>query len=140
MDYSEFLKSLRDPLYEVKGKIPQCPPGYRWDTKSMRCLPKTDKDKVSDQNPPDASPQNMAAFNVWGATGLNGDGYAIEEETMYQETESEKRKREEKEANHKKDDDRMRYGKSGKPPEDELIPGEVRKFNKETGKWESNKR
>ena len=32
----------------------------------------------------------------------------------------------------------MKYGKDGKPKE-KLRPGEVRKFNKLTGKWESNK-
>ena len=32
----------------------------------------------------------------------------------------------------------MKYGKEGKPSS--LRPGEVKKFNKATGKWESNKK
>ena len=51
-----------------------------------------------------------------------------------------------KEREHKERDARMKYGKSykkftsdAKAARDRLRPGEVRKFNKETGKWESNK-
>ena len=51
-----------------------------------------------------------------------------------------------KEREHKERDARMKYGKSykkftsdAKSAKDRLRPGEVRKFNKETGKWESNK-
>lgn len=143
MNFSEFLESLPDPLYEVKGEIPKCPPGYKWDTKTLRCLPKTEKDKITPNNNVDSSPENMPAFGVWGATGVDGDGYAMAEENkpVYtQKTEKEEAKEKETERKHKEQDDKMRYGKSGKPPEDELLPGEVKKFNKSTGKWESNKR
>ena len=51
-----------------------------------------------------------------------------------------------KEKEYKERDARMKYGKSYKKftsdansARDRLRPGEVRKFNKETGKWESNK-
>lgn len=51
-----------------------------------------------------------------------------------------------KDKEYKKRDARMKYGKSYKKftsdansAKDRLRPGEVRKFNKETGKWESNK-
>lgn len=51
-----------------------------------------------------------------------------------------------REKEHKERDARMKYGKSykkftsdAKDAKDRLRPGEVRKFNKETGKWESNK-
>ena len=75
----------------------------------------------------------MGGYNVWGATGLNGDGYAlaVEEGVDYE-------KRDKKEAEFKKADERMKYGRDGKPKE-KLRRGEVRKFNKLTGKWESNK-
>jgi len=49
-------------------------------------------------------------------------------------------------AKHKEQDARMKYGKSykefmskAKESKDKLRPGEVKKYNKETGKWESNK-
>lgn len=52
----------------------------------------------------------------------------------------------EREREHKERDARMKYGKSfkqftsdTKSARDRLRPGEVKKFNKETGKWESNK-
>ena len=41
-----------------------------------------------------------------------------------------------------KSDKRMKFGKfyaQAKDARDRLRPGEVRKFNKQTGKWESNK-
>ena len=82
MDFSEFLESEVQPLYQVEGKLPECPPGYKWDKKTMRCLPKTDKDKIDgteNYNNKDMKPGNGPAYNVWGATGLNGDGYALEE-------------------------------------------------------------
>ena len=51
-----------------------------------------------------------------------------------------------KEKAHKERDARMKYGKRWKEfssdankAKSRLKPGEVRKFNKETGKWESNK-
>ncbi len=51
-----------------------------------------------------------------------------------------------KDKEYKKRDARMKYGKSYKKftsdansAKSRLRPGEVKKFNKETGKWESNK-
>ena len=41
-----------------------------------------------------------------------------------------------------KADQRMKFGKfmdKAKDAKDRLRPGEVKKYNKETGKWESNK-
>jgi septal ring factor EnvC (AmiA/AmiB activator) len=40
MDFTDFLNQT-DPLYEVKGEMPKCPPGYKWNPKTMRCEPKT---------------------------------------------------------------------------------------------------
>ena len=80
MNFSEYCESLRDPLYQVEGKTPMCPPGYRFDKKKMDCVPKTRKDKVTGklENNKDLKPGNTS-FNVWGKTGVNGDGYAWED-------------------------------------------------------------
>ena len=81
MNYSEYLQYLedtQDPLYAVEGKVPQCPPGYMWSRERKDCIPKTDRDKISGKlKDNDNRPQ--AQYNVWGRTGLNGDGYAYEE-------------------------------------------------------------
>ena len=82
MNYTEFLENsaaATGPLYKVEGKLPQCPPGYVWSRQRKDCIPKTDKDKISGklQDNKDEKPQNQ--YNVWGRTGLNGDGYAYEE-------------------------------------------------------------
>lgn len=82
MNFSEFLDNEVQPLYQVEGKLPECPPGYKWDKKSMRCLPKTEADKIDAKGTysnKDLQPGNGPSYNVWGATGLNGDGYALEE-------------------------------------------------------------
>lgn len=100
-----------------------------------------DKNVVGQQHP----------FNVIGQTGLNGDGYAYEEdiaanmnaemnEKMYHKTDRERKQDQDAALIHKADDDRMRYGKKGKPPESEsLRPGEVRHWDKVNKKWVSNK-
>ena len=56
------------------------------------------------------------------------------------------RKMVDQEKKHKERDARMKYGKSykkftsdAKTATDRLRPGEVKKYNKTTGKWESNK-
>ena len=79
MNYSEWLDSLTDPLYEANGdKV--CPPGYRYDKKTLRCVPRTKKDDVSaDSGKKNSEPINMPSFGVIGHTGLNGDGYALGE-------------------------------------------------------------
>lgn len=85
MNYSEYCKFISEtesPLYQVEGEIPRCPPGYIFDKKKMDCVPKTEKDKIngklSDSDKKDSKPGNTS-FNVWGRTGVNGDGYAWEE-------------------------------------------------------------
>ena len=81
MNYSEYLQYLedrKDPLYAVEGKIPQCPPGYVWSKKRKDCIPKTEKDKLSGRLN-DKDNNGGASYNVWGRTGLNGDGYAYED-------------------------------------------------------------
>ena len=78
MDYTEWLESLKDPLYEVNDQ-PACPKGYKWDKKTMRCVPRSEKDDVTNRNNKDSKPENMSGFNIIGATGVNGDGYAYEE-------------------------------------------------------------
>lgn len=78
MNYTEYLESLCDPLYEVKGNLPKCPPGYRYSREQKQCVPKTDKDDVrlNGQSSKDSRPGNAPSYNVWGRTGVNGDGYA----------------------------------------------------------------
>jgi hypothetical protein len=75
MNFTEFVESLQEPLYEVKDKEPKCPPGFIWDKDAKACVPdaKTRKGNPGDPPPP------MAEFGIWGATGLNGDGYALAE-------------------------------------------------------------
>ena len=81
-EYCKFISETEDPLYQAEGDIPRCPPGYIFDKKKMDCVPKTKKDsikgKLSDSDKKDLKPGNTS-FNVWGRTGLNGDGYAWED-------------------------------------------------------------
>ena len=92
--------------------------------------------------------------NCDGVDGLDmdGDGYAWEEdiganmnaemnERVYHKTDKERQRDDETALIHKAQDDRMRYGKTGKPHTEEkpLRPGEVRKWDKENKKWVSNK-
>ena len=162
MNFSEFNESLQSPLFEKKGENPECPEGYKWNNKMGKCEPKV-KAKTG-ENPGDKHRSLIGNFGVWGATGINGDGYALEDNgeagsdaieaagsAMSEQTVTEmhnewlkdhkyqKRLADEDKRN-KEQDLRMRYGKKGKEPYDKpLKPGEVRKFNKATGKWESNK-
>ena len=80
MNFTEYLEAIEgvEPTYQVEGELPKCPPGYRYDPKGKRCVPKTDADKVS-KDSKEMSPANGASYKVWGRTGLNGDGYAREE-------------------------------------------------------------
>lgn len=135
MNFSEFLEAVEQPAYKVKGKGDVCPKGHRLDPKTGTCMP---IGPVQNSQNPDMKELNPPAsgYNVWGATGLNGDGYALEEKL----TDLTKFMRyDENEKEFKKVDDRMKYGRDGKPS-DELGKGEVKKFNKRTGKWESNKK
>ena len=82
MDFTDFVSSEVEPIYEVEGKLPKCPPHYKWDKKTMRCLPEKEEDKIDgtgNYNNKNMQPGNGPSYNVWGATGLNGDGYALEE-------------------------------------------------------------
>jgi len=136
MDFSTFLKSAVPPLYEAEGKEPKCPKGFKYDKASKCCMPHTPKGEES-SNPGQQEPTYSPSYDVWGATGIDGDGWAIGIREGYSETPKERKKREEKEEEHRQIDLRMKHGKAMKPSS--LMPGEVRKFNKETGKWESNK-
>ena len=82
MNFTDFLDSVVEPLYEAEGEIPKCPPGYKFDKNMMMCVPKTAKDKVGNsqkEGDKDLKPGNTAGYNVIGASGYNGDGYAFEE-------------------------------------------------------------
>ena len=80
MNFTEFCKSLKDPLYEVLGKdnvMPKCPVGYKWNNMTMRCEPKTPQDSVGGpKNGKMPSAQNY--YNVIGSSGYDG-GWAFEE-------------------------------------------------------------
>lgn len=163
MDFTDFTQSLKDPLFEKKGEQPQCPEGYKWNKKMGKCEPKVKTPKG--ENPGDKYNSRLNGdFNIWGATGLNGDGYALEDDgipstdavtaagmAMSEETFTEmksdwlsdhkyQKKLADEEQHNREQDNRMKYGKKGAPQDETpLKKGEVRKFNKETGKWESNK-
>lgn len=81
-EYCQFISETEDPLYQIEGELPRCPPGYIYDRKRMDCVPKTQRDKVTgrlkDTDKKDLKPGNTS-FNVWGRTGINGDGYAWED-------------------------------------------------------------
>ena len=82
MNFSEYCQSVTKPLYEADG-VPHCPPGYRFDAKQMMCVPKTEKDNVTNQkgtsDKKDMSPENMPGFNTIGSHGQNGSPHAYEE-------------------------------------------------------------
>lgn len=138
MNFSEWLDSLVDPLYEADG-IPQCPPGYKFNKKTMRCEPKTEKDDVSGNKNKDSSPENGPGFNVIGSHGQNGQPYAYEEPATTNEMHinpGDQERWDEQEKENKKKDNRMKYGKAGRPSS--LGPGEVRKPDGHGG-FKSNK-
>ena len=77
MNFSEFLDSFEEPLYEVKGMKTVCPEGTKYDAKTNTCVPVTQK---SSENPNQKEIRPaVGGYHVWGATGLNGDGYALED-------------------------------------------------------------
>ena len=79
-EYMEYLEQQKNRLtYNVEAKLPQCPPGYIWSRKRKDCIPKTEKDKVSGRLNDRDNHNSGATYNVWGRTGLNGDGYAYED-------------------------------------------------------------
>ena len=144
MNFSEYLDSTVFPLYEKEGEVPKCPPGYRFDKEMKMCVPKSAKDAVGDRQKygdKDLRPGNGAGYNTWGSSGYDGSGYAWEEKPtgndLYNEMTNDYDKYDEDDKEFKKKDARMKYGKMEK--KSSLKPGEVRKFNKETGEYESNK-
>ena len=151
MDFSKFCESMEDPIKEEAGKKPTCRDGYVYDKMLKKCIPAANAATTNkagrDQK---AIPDPIEGWNTIGATGLNGDGYAfetdastpesVEEAVLYHKTDKDERKMQAQERKHREDDNRMRYGKSGKPPSDELRPGEVRRWDKVQQKWVSNKK
>ena len=80
-EYCEHIKQTKDPLYQVEGDVPRCPPGYIFNKEKMDCVPKSKKDDIKGKlgdDKKDLKPGNTS-FNVWGKTGVNGDGYAWED-------------------------------------------------------------
>ena len=78
MNFTDYCDSLVEPIFEVKGALPKCPPGYKYSPQQKQCVPKTDKDDVRKDKggSKDSNPSNGPGYNVWGRTGVNGDGYA----------------------------------------------------------------
>ncbi len=58
----------------------KCPPGYKYDTSQMMCVPIKSKDSVGTRSDKDSSPRNGPGYNVWGNSGYSGAGYAWESE------------------------------------------------------------
>lgn len=148
LNFSEWKDSLKEPEYQVEGKDPKCPDGHKWDKKLQTCVP----DTKNRENPGDKQlPDTLQAYNVWGASGVDGDGVAIAygdtepgpgvNESVYQKTNKDLRKQEEADKRHKEQDDRMRYGKKGKEYHEKtaLRPGEVKHWDKDQNRWVSNK-
>ena len=81
MNFTQWCESCVEPIFEVKGSLPKCPPGYRYSREQKQCVPKTEKDDVRQNKggSKDSNPSNSPNFNVWGRTGVNGDGYAYAE-------------------------------------------------------------
>lgn len=157
MDFSQFCDSLEDPLYIEEEKV-KCKSGYKYDEKLKKCVPTANTKQTRTQNVGDKSiPDPLMGWDTWGASGIDGDGYAlaVEEEVDHVKqsvptvdkmsyTEKYDPKHQEQldkqDVEHKKQDDRMRYGKTGKSSEEKpLRPGEVRKWDKVSKKWVSNK-
>ena len=141
MNFSEFLGNLSDPQYQVEGKAPKCPGGHRWDKKLGKCVP--DDRKNRGENPGDKSlPDSIEPYNVWGASGMNGDGYALEEGSvseMWNPLEDEKYQKQlaDNDAWNKARKKRMQEGKP-KNKKVELRKGEYKYFDKKENRWKSN--
>ena len=88
MNFTEWKESLVAPLFEMDDK-PTCPKGYKWDKKTMMCVPKTEKDDVSNRNNKDRHPDNGPGYGVIGSHGMNGAPYAYEEPATTYSEESE---------------------------------------------------
>ena len=86
MNFTEFLDSAIEPLYEAEGELPKCPPGYKYDQNMKMCVPKTQKDAVGNNQKygdKDLKPGNSQGYNVIGNSGYDGSGYAFEEPPTY---------------------------------------------------------
>lgn len=68
-----------DTYSEGKDRLPSCPVGYYYDRKAKDCRPKSQKDSIKVRTEPGGLHTPM--FNVWGRTGVNGDGYAWEDDS-----------------------------------------------------------
>ena len=147
LNFSEWKDSHTDPEYQIEGKEPKCPEGHKWDKTLKTCVPKTDEKGNTRENPGDkALPEPLAAYNVWGSHGLNGEPPAmeVEEETIMEKpmlSSKQQRRDAENAKRHKEQDDRMRYGKKGKAHHDatQLRPGEVKRWDDVEKRWVSNK-
>jgi len=138
LNFSEWKDSLREPQYQIEGKRPKCKGGYKWDKELKTCVP----DTKNGENPGEKEiPEAMLGYEIYGSTGLNGDGYAVEVDEMYTPTEKDRRKDAEAAKAHKEQDDRMRYGKKSKEKHEAeaLRPGEVKRWDDIEKRWVSNK-
>ena len=80
LNFTDWLDSgEKKYLVKVEGKIPKCPPGYIFDRKKKDCVAKSEKDKITGKLGDKDREHSGAHYNVWGKTGLNGDGYAYED-------------------------------------------------------------
>ena len=80
LNFTDWLESSEERyVVKVEAKLPQCPPGYIYDRKKMDCVAKSEKDKITGKLGDKDREHGGAHYNVWGKTGLNGDGYAYEE-------------------------------------------------------------
>ena len=75
MNFSEFLESMHSPLYEAKGEK-KCPKGFRYDKKLKQCVAEVSSELLGDPRP-----DSLDGYPVWGATGIDGDGYAMEDDS-----------------------------------------------------------
>lgn len=88
-------------------------------------------------------------YDIIGATGMDGDNYAwaenippnnVTEMSQYSLSSREQKVADDREKAAKDQDNRMRYGKKGRPTEDApLRKGEVRRWDKVKKQWVSNK-
>lgn len=151
MNFSDYCSSMHDPLF-TEDKKPTCKSGFVYDKELKKCIPAANAKTTNKENPGQrALPGALGGWMTWGSTGLNGDGYALEsdgeapdsmsEEVVSEMTYSGKQKAriDKQEEDARAQDNRMKYGKTGRPPEKQLRPGEVRKWDKVQGKWVSNK-
>ena len=80
MNFTEYAKRVVRHLrsQELSPQVPSRLQKYSVEQKLV-CVPKTEKDDVRNNKggSKESKPANSPGFNVWGHTGVNGDGYAI---------------------------------------------------------------